>query len=207
MTRPAEHLRAVEDGDLPVYPVATSERLDSHYFVQWNLRRWNASDFRRRAYDDPEVGFYGLDLFFLAHQQAPVGTLPCDPAALAFLLRMPLGRWQQLVSRELTPLDGWFQVVTDLSEVRLAHPVVTEVVIEALASKRRNAQSNADARLRKRLGQIAKVLREQIEGAKHIAKSDQQVNAISDWLEQAYPGGSVTQKRVYEALMVLGGNW
>lgn len=191
-------MRAVGDADLPEYPVSASERLDSHYFVPWNLRRWDASDFRRMAYRDPEAGFFGLELFFLSQRQAPVGTLPMEPDALAFLLRMPVSRWQELVARDVSPLHGWSPVACDNGQVRLAHEVVTETVLEALAGKRRNAQANAEARLRKRLGQIARHVRDKM-GAPRIAQSEEKLHAISDWIEAAHPGGSVTEMRVREA--------
>ena len=56
-------------------------------------KRWRGSDFRRHGYKDPEVGFFGLELFFLFQDETPIGTLPCDDSALAFLLRIPTSRW------------------------------------------------------------------------------------------------------------------
>jgi len=36
-------------GDLPDYPIAPDERLESHYFVSFWFNRWLNSDFRLRA--------------------------------------------------------------------------------------------------------------------------------------------------------------
>ncbi|TNF19157.1 MAG: hypothetical protein EP318_15490 [Rhodobacteraceae bacterium] len=194
------HLRAVPDGDLPVYPISAAERLDSHFFVPWNLKRWRGSDFRRSGYQDPEVGFYGMELFFLSQDETPIGTLPADDEALAFLLRMPVTRWNELSGRPVSPLHGWSRVVCDNGHVRLAHPVVQEVAVEALGSRKRNDARNADERMRKRLGTIVGHLTKSITGGARIAASEEQVNAISDWIEAKYPGGSATLKRVREAL-------
>ncbi|OWU77610.1 hypothetical protein [Marinibacterium profundimaris] len=194
--------RLIDMADLPEYPIASADRLDAHYFLQWNLKRWRGSGFRKKAYADPEVGFYGFELFCFAQDETPIGTLPREDADLAFLLHLPLERWQALLRREVTPLHGWSPVMCDNGEVRLAHPVVTEVALDALTSKRRNAAKNADDRMRKRLATIAGHLRS-LPGGDRIAASEERVNQLSDWIEQAFPGGSATRKRVVEALNAI----
>ncbi len=190
----------VDADDIDLYPISSAERLDSHYFVPWNLKRWRGSDFRRFGYDDPEMGWFGRELFDIAQDETPIGTLPCDDEALAFLLRIPVSRWRDLNSRVVSPLHGWHRVQCDNGQVRLAHPVVTEIAMTALGSKKRNDAKNADDRMRKRLGTIAGHLVNSIPGGAQIAKSDDRLNDISDWIEGAYPGGSATLKRVREAL-------
>ncbi|PIE10038.1 MAG: hypothetical protein CSA72_10515 [Rhodobacterales bacterium] len=197
-------LPTVDVTSLPEYPISAAERLDSHWFVQWNLRRWRGSEFRRLAYEDPEVGFYGRELFDLAQDESPIGTLPCDDEALAFLLRMAPSQWRELAGRDVSPLHGWHRVMCDNGQIRLAHPVVTEVAKEALDGKRRNATKNADDRMRKRLGTIAGHLRA-IPGTGQMAEQEERLNAISDWIDSAYPGGSATLKRTREALDKLFG--
>lgn len=191
--------RVVDIDEIEVYPISSTERLDAHFFVAWNLKRWRGSDFRRHAYNDPEVGFFGVELFHIAQDETPVGTLPCDDEALAFLLRMPVGRWRELKARDVSPLHGWRMVACDNQQTRLAHPVVTEVALAALGSKKRNDTKNADDRMRKRLGTIVAHLN-QLPGGGRMAQSDEVVNQISDWIEVQYPGGSATKKRVKEAL-------
>lgn len=197
---PDMHL--VEAGGIPEYPISADERLDSHFFIQWNLKRWRASETRRRGYQDPACGFYALELFFLAQDEAPVGTLPADDDAIAFLLRMTLDRWKELKSRAASPLAGWYQVQCDNGQVRLAHKVVTEIALEALTSKQRNTAKNADDRMRKRLGTIAGHLKNSL-NCKHIASNEAALNDISDWIEAKYPGGSATLKRVKEAFEAI----
>lgn len=189
----------VDADDIDIYPISSSERLDSHFFVPWNLKRWRGSEFRRFGYADPEIGWFGMELFFLAQDETPIGTLPCDDDALAFLLRIPPARWRELNSRDVSPLHGWQRVHCDNGQVRLAHPVVTEVAMDALGSKKRNDAKNADERMRKRLGTIINHLKA-IPGAGRIADMEERVNDISDWIEAQYPGGSATLKRVKEAL-------
>ncbi|PYG33109.1 hypothetical protein [Pelagimonas varians] len=187
------------NAELELYPISASERLDSHFFLQWNLKRWRGSSFRKKAYLDPEVGFYGFELFCKAQDETPIGTLPFDDADLAFMLHLPLDRWKSLRKRDLSPLQGWSEVLCDNGEIRWAHPVVTEIAVEALKSKRRNAAKLADDRMRKRLTTIAARLRG-IPGAARYAESDDLLNQISDWIDKAFPGGSATEKRVKEAL-------
>lgn len=203
MTVKSSSIHLVDDPTLERYPISSHDRLDSHYFVVWNLKRWRGSDFRKAAYKDPEVGWFGMELFFLSQDETPVGTLPCDDESLAFLLRMTVARWKDLASRAESPLHGWYKVLCDNGKVRFAHPVVKDVAVEALDSKRRNSAKNADDRMRKRLGTIAQHLLKSIPGGGRIAESEEQLNAISDWIDGAYPGGSATQKRVREALNAI----
>ncbi|WP_108260625.1 hypothetical protein [Mangrovicoccus ximenensis] len=193
--------------DLPLYQIGHRERLDSHFFVMWNLKRWRGSDFRKKAYKDPEVGFYGRELFDLCQDETPVGTLPCDDDGLAFLLRISGAKWRELNGREVSPIYNWHRVRCDNGEIRLAHPVVTELLLEALDSKRRNAAKNADDRMRKRLGTIAAHLAQKVPGGARVAASEERINEISDWIDGAYPGGSATLKRVQEALAELSQRW
>ncbi|MGH1447418.1 MAG: hypothetical protein ACRBBO_15395 [Cognatishimia sp.] len=199
----AAHLKAVDDSEMDLYPISAKDRLDSHYFLQWNLKRWRGSEFRKRAYSDPEVGWYGFELFCMSQDETPIGTLPCDDNQLAFGLHLPLEKWQALTRRDLSPLHGWEKVECDNGETRYAHPVVTEIALEALGSKRRNAAKNADERMRKRLGTIAQNLKANIPGGARIAESEEMINRISDWIEEAYPGGSATVKRIQEAWEAL----
>lgn len=200
MGGPKNTIKLVESNEPENYPISTNDRLDSHYFLQWNLKRWRGSVFRKKAYSDPEVGFYGFELFCASQDEAPIGTLPCDDGQLAFLLHLPLEKWQMLKERDFSPLHGWSKVLCDNGEIRLAHPVVTAVAVEALGSKKRNAVKNADDRMRKRLGTISHHLTANIPGGARIAANDEMINRLSDWIENAYPGGSATVKRVKDAL-------
>ena len=195
------HLQPVETNDLPEYPISCQERLDSHYFLQWNLKRWRGSEFRKKV--DPEVGWHGFNLFCIAQDATPVGTLPVDDVQLAFDLHLPLEQWRALMKREVTPLHGWYRVLCDNGEIRLAHAVVTEVAVTALNSKRANAQRNADERMRKRIQTISKSLSDNVPGGKNIARNDEWLNKISDWVDATYPGGSATTKRIIEAWEAL----
>jgi hypothetical protein len=191
------HLRPVDDAELPEYPISASDRLDSHFFLQWNLKRWRASEFRRKA--DPEVGWYGMQLFMIAQDETPVGTLPNDHEQLAYELRLPLEVFRKLLDRSPSPLHKWGKVICDNGEIRLAHPVVTEVAVQAVGSKRKNAEKNAEDRMRKRLNTIKDALLNKIPGGSRAAQSTDSLNRISDWIAVAYPGGSCTEKRVREA--------
>ena len=197
------HIQVVNTNEPENYPISTHDRLDSHYFLQWNLKRWRGSAFRKAAYSDPEVGFYGFELFCKAQDETPIGTLPCDDGQLAFLLHLPLEKWLGLKKRDLSPLHGWSKVLCDNGEIRLAHPVVTAVAVEALGSRKRNVAKNADDRMRKRLSTISHNLAKNLPGGARIAENEEMVNNLSDWIEDAYPGGSATTKCIKEAWEAL----
>lgn len=184
MSSQIKRLATVSVGDLEDYPISTKDRLDSHYFLQWNLKRWRGSEFRKKA--DPECGWYGFQLFCIAQDGTPLGTLPCDDQQLAFDLNLPLERWQALLQRSISPLHGWYRVRCDNGEIRYAHSVVTEVALEALSSRRRNAAATEQRRLNKRLAD----LRDMIEriGAKQLLNNPSFVERFNDWLDEHYEG-------------------
>ena len=93
----APQVQLIDTQELELYPISASDRLDSHYFLQWNLKRWRGSEFRKTC--DPEVGWYGFQLFCIAQDGSPIGTLPCDDKQLAFDLNLPLEKWQALIRR------------------------------------------------------------------------------------------------------------
>lgn len=134
--------------DLAEYPIKKSERLDSHYFIEFHYRRWLTSEFCLMA--DPAVAFYGFNLFCIAQNESPIGTLPRNPKLLARLLGMTFEAFQVLMAHEITPLYNWTECNCD-GEIRLAHPVVTEMAVAAIARRRRHFDDQAKRREAKRL--------------------------------------------------------
>jgi hypothetical protein len=181
---PNPKLLPVDTDDLPDYPISAEDRLDSHYFLQWNLKRWRNSDFRKKA--DPDVGWYGFQLFCIAHDCAPIGTLPCDDVLLAFDLNLPLEKWRALLGRAITPLHGWYKVRCDNGEIRLAHEVATLVAEKALESKKSNETAVERRKQNKRLSDLEAMV-ERI-GAKQLLKSAGFLERFDDWLIQHHPG-------------------
>jgi len=184
MTAQPSHLQPVDTNDLPEYPISADDRLDSHFFIPWNLKRWRKSEFRQLA--EPEVGWVGFQLICEAHDESPVGTLPTNERLLAKAADIPVDRWRQLCEREVTPLHNWYLVRCDNGEIRYAHRVVTEVAIEALKSRRVN-QANTETR---KLNKQLKDLREMIEGrigAGQLLRAEGFLERFHEWLLERYP--------------------
>lgn len=197
--KPAAHLQAVQDEGLPEYPISVKDQLDSHYFTIWNRKLYSQSTFKRRAYRiDPEVGFFARELYELSYDQRPIGTLPRDDEALSFILGMSDSRWRELRGRDFNPLYGWYEVLCDDGSVRLANKTVTEVAKEALKSHRANRTKLSDDRERQRQNTIKNHLISTYQKGDKLA-TPERLAAISDWISEAYPGGSATIKRVKEA--------
>jgi len=190
------HLRSIDEGGLPEYPISVHDRLDSHYFIQWNLKRWRKSVFRQLA--EPDVGWFGFLLFCESHDETPVGTLPTDERLLAKAVEVPIERWRQLCSRDITPLHNWARVQCDNGEVRLAHPVMTEVTLEALKSKRANSQRTAERKQAKQRKDLSEML-ERI-GAAHMLKNPAFLDRFLSFVDENYPGKQRREGLVREAL-------
>lgn len=193
-------IQLIDASDIEEYPIPTDQRLESHFYVEMHFRRWLNSRFCMLA--DPEVGFYGINLFFVAQDQSPVGTLPIDDRLLAKYLNIDIDRWQSLCGREISPLYNWKKVRCSDGEIRWAHPVVTEMAVKALGSKRKNAADKAKARERKRLKDLTQML-ERI-GAKRLMSNPGFVERLDAWLVQHRPDSNRTEPVVREALDVIG---
>lgn len=188
----------VDEKSIPVYPIPLGERLDSHYFVLFDFQRWLNSNLRLKA--SPEVRAFALDLFFIAQNQSPVGTLPDDYELLAKLLMIDLAAWNDLCKREMTPLYNWSPCMCG-GEIRLAHPVVTEKALEAFNKKRSHSDARARERERKRLGALQKQILD-AGGHSAMAGNASYVEHLDKWLEKN-SAGNRTPSRVREAMEAI----
>ncbi len=183
----APHLKAVDTDALEDYPIPSAARLDSHYFMPFNHDRYDRSEFRRRAYRDPEVGFFGMELFFKSHGETPLGTLPKDDEALAFLLGLPLDYWKRLAERAFSPLYNWRAVRCDNGAIRLAHPVVQEVMEAALQGHLEHKASNESKAVYARRKRLIDTLRECGCNDK-LCSDDFLVGWLDEWLLKNHQG-------------------
>ena len=170
--------RLIEADELPVYPVDREERLEGHYFTKFWHDRWLNSQLHLTA--TLEVQACALNLFFLSQKQTPVGTLPDDDAILAKLLRIDLALWRDLRTRRITPLHGWHPCRCG-DEIRLNHPVVTEVVLDAIARREARETSNSQKAVYQRLRR----LREALGGlgcGKEVLANDLLIERLDEWL-------------------------
>jgi hypothetical protein len=104
-------------GDLPEYPLSCDDRLDSHFFMAWERRRWLASDMRLNA--TPECRALFFDLINIAYDNSPVGTLPMDQNILAKLLMIDPGHFGSLCKLDYGPLYKWEACRCDNGDIRL----------------------------------------------------------------------------------------
>ena len=145
------HISVVNTDDIPDYPILGDERLDAHFFFTFHHNRYLNSDFRLLA--SPEVRAFAFDLWCLAQNQSPVGTLPDDDRILSKLLGIDLNAWLDLRLRDVGPLYQWSPCRCG-DKVRLAHPVVTEFALAAVKAKKRNEANRETERHRKRLASL-----------------------------------------------------
>lgn len=184
MTGPA-HLYSITE-DLPDYPLGEEDRLDSHFFVPWERRRWLNSDMRLKG--SPECRAHYFDLICISYDQSPIGTLPTDLDLLARLVMTDAGHFRALTRMEYGPLHKWRPYQCG-DEVRLGHPVIVRNIREAVARK-------ADNRARTEAGNTAKRLqrlRMSVAGYHvELSKNDAAIKWMDEWLTEKgcnYRGG------------------
>ena len=194
--RPLQGPALVELGDLPEYPLDAETRLTGHFFFTWHTDRWLNS--RLRLVGAPEVRAYALDLYCLCQKQSPVGTLPDDDVQLAALLHLDLSRWQELRGRELGPLYKWRRCLAG-DEVRLMHPVVTEVAMDSMRRREVHAAAASAGHERKRVMRLRGMVERA--GSKRLADDEGVVEWVDEWLRRNMPEGrNRTHAWVREAL-------
>lgn len=187
MNATSPNLQVFDASDLPDYPISAESRLDSHYFMQFNHDRYDRSGFRRKAYRDPEVGFFGMELFFKSHGETPLGTLPSDDDSLAFLLGLPLDRWLSFKERSFNPLYNWSPVKCDNGEIRFAHPVVTEVMQAALDGHLEHKASNEDKAVKVRRNRLRDTLKA-VGVSEDLLADEFAIGWLDDWLSEHHRG-------------------
>lgn len=180
----AAHLSPVEVDDLPDYPFSSDDRLDSHYFVPWERRRWLNSDMRLKG--TPECRAIYLDLIWISYEQSPMGSLPCDIEILAKLAFVEQSHFTRLCDLPYGPLHNWERCrVNGLREIRLMHSMVVKTLLEATARKETNRAVSEAGNRRTRLSR----LRSSISGLdKSLAENDHAVTWIDGWLNDQNVG-------------------
>ena len=174
----------IEAGKLPDYPVERDERLEGHYFTKFWHDRWLNSQLHLTA--TLEVQACALNLFFLSQKQTPVGTLPDDDTILAKLLRIDFVLWRDLRDRQINPLHGWSPCRCG-EELRLAHPVVTEVVLDATARREVREASNSQKAVYQRLRRLREALGN-LGCSRDVLGDDFLIKRLDEWLLQHCPG-------------------
>lgn len=159
------------------YPLTVDDRLDSHYFMPWERRRWLNSDMRLRG--TPECRALYFDLINISYDQAPVGTLPVDLDLLAKMLFVDHAHFTQLCKLEFGPLHKWIRVRCG-GEIRFMHSMVLRSLQDAIARREDNRARNDAANVAKRLQR----LRSTIAGYHaDLARNDAAVRWIDEWLQ------------------------
>ncbi|WP_299647961.1 hypothetical protein [uncultured Jannaschia sp.] len=166
----------VETDELPDYPFAHGDRLDSHFFMVWQRRRWLNSEMHLRG------GWACQGVFFAlinhAFDQSPIGTLPVDMGVLAKLVRCERGEFEAMCAQPYGPLHGWAPCNCD-GEVRLMHRVVLDTLTDGFARREDNRARTEAANSAKRLQR----LRIQLTGMeKSLGENDHAVRWIDEWL-------------------------
>lgn len=191
-------IRAVDTGAIPDYPEhLLDERLESHFFVTFHYRRWLTSATRLLCDDD--VKGHILDLFFIAQDQTPIGTLPTDDRLLAKLMNMDLAKWQQLATRTVPPLHNWTPCLCR-GVIRLMHPVVLELAEDAVSKRRANALQRAKRAEAKAFSDLRH--RMIAAGSTRMADNPAVVEQVHEWLKENCLGNR-TPARVKEAMEAI----
>lgn len=174
----------IEGGELQAYPISRSVRLPTHYFTAFWHHRWFNSVLHLTG--SLEVQGAALNLFFLSQVQSPLGTLPDSDELLARMLRIDLMAWQDLRRRSVSPLHNW-QYYDCEGERRWGHPVVIEVLEDAIERREvREASQEAQA-VTKRLQRMRQVLAG-MGLDKAVIGDDVLIGRLDQWLSQHWRG-------------------
>lgn len=180
----ATAFQVIDVADLPEYPVDVEASMAGHFFTTFYHDRWLNSELHLTASLDVQA--CALNLFFLAQKQTPVGTLPDNDAILARLLRVDLQLWKDLRARTVGPLHKW-QRCRCGDEIRLMHPVVTEVVLQALGRREAREASNAEKAVYQRLQRLRSAMHD-MGMSRDVIRDDRLIERIDAWMLENVKG-------------------
>lgn len=123
----------LRDFDPIEYPVAFESGQPEFRTIPWPHKWWLKSEIRLLS--EPDVRAIMLDMFCVALCQNPIGTLPNNERLLVRLIGLPLENWRQLMTRRITPLDGWKTCICGNEGIRFYHPMSLEIAKEASNAK------------------------------------------------------------------------
>ncbi|MFD2175928.1 hypothetical protein [Rhodobacter lacus] len=189
-------LVAVDLAALPEYEF-NDLRLEGHFFVPWHFGRWLNSAMHLCA--SYEVQGVARALFDIAQMQFPTGTLPDDDVQLSRLLRIDITHWRGLRGLEFGPLRNWFRVRCG-DQVRLAHPVVCEVISQVLDRREERERANDAKAVAMRLKRLRDGLRA-LGAADAMVRDQVLIERMDKWLLEHVQG----QRRVeaYERVLMV----
>jgi len=191
----ADTARLVETKSLPEYPVSRDTHLQAHYFTMFEHHRWLSSTLHLTAPMDVQGA--ALNLFFIAQSQTPIGSLPDDDLILSRLLRIDLTTWQGLRNRTVGALHNWVHCISD-GELRLMHPVVTRVVLNAIERREEREASNEEKAVYERKKRLRAAMAD-LGCTKDVLADTVLIDRIDDWLLSTCKGQR--RKSVYEGAM------
>jgi hypothetical protein len=197
---------AVSDySDLPEYPIPAGERLEAHSFFKMHHVQLLESDFFKscKSRDDWDVIGLALALWGKAQLQDPVATLPVEPRRQAWMMDMPLERWEGYLRRDPSPLYGWARCrILGTGEIRLMHKTLTDVALEALNWKNHNLDRREAERERQALSRLRKSVADLV--SERLAGDRRYIVMLHRWLEDTYPHGNRSVARILEGMEALG---
>lgn len=147
MAERVQSFQLIDNDELREYPLDVDDNLAGHTFIAWGIDDWIYSDMRLKGAEDCRSLYF--DLIVFSQKQKPVGTLPNDMESLAALLRVDETRLRRMCQQEYGPLHKW-EPCRCGDEIRLMHPRVTKMVLEALSRKHSNRARNDAANASKR---------------------------------------------------------
>lgn len=178
-------MRVVDVDTLPAYPEDLCDpELARNYFVMFQHRRWLSSRMCLTA--SLAVQGAAQNLFWIAQEQNPIGSLPRDHQLIARLLRVTDHQWQELMAEAVTPLHGWSEYAHD-GEIVLGHPVVIEVAQNAAAKREERRLSSEGRAVAKRRERLA-VLMSELGCSDKVCQDGGLVAWLDDWLVENHPG-------------------
>jgi len=189
MIQPVTHvspLHPVDLDGLPEYPEALIDVPPAtDYFIRFYHTRWLASELHLKA--SMAVQGMALNLFWLARNQNPMGSLPVDPMLLQRLLRVTEHQWRDAMAEVVTPLHGWRQMRAG-EKVVLGHEVVITESLDALNKRAARAASNEEKAVASRCRRLAADLKEMGREYAQVAQDGAKVAWLDDWIARNRPG-------------------
>lgn len=185
MTAPA--FRVIDPEGLPDYPAELiGVPPGTDYFLRLYHTRWLNSHLH--IHGSMAVQGMALNLYFIARQQNPMGSLPVCHETLARFLRVDQREWDRAMSEKVTPLHGWREYALPDGAVVLGHEVVIAEALDAINRREARAATNTEKAAAARINRLGQMLRDM--GPEYVAIAQDQglLVKLDEWLLRHHPG-------------------
>lgn len=177
--------------ELPEPLVPAEVDLRDYEYLPLDVMRLLRSSTWRKARQQPELGYWMVNLWVSSWHEVPAASLPDDDIELAEFARCDLSRWAEVRDKVLS---GW----VPCSDGRLYHPVVAEKALEAwdkMRAQRKQTLAARQSKKRKLLEATKKSATKRVTSHETSEATETVASSVTDKATETVTASNGTERR------------